>query len=114
MRRRVLSSGLRVFLALLAILVIAPATAQQPAAQQATTISISTGSSEVGELLRRGRELEIERRWGKALAHYEDAMRLFPGERNLVLGERLRVCDHPPCACALRAIAGRKPSLAGG
>lgn len=78
MRRRVLSSGLRAFLAVLAVLLVAPAVAQQ-----STTISITTGTAEVGELLRRGRELEAERHWGDALTHYEDAMRLFPGESSL-------------------------------
>ena len=78
MRRRVLSSGCRVFLAALAILAVAPARAQQ-----ATTIAISTGTNEVANLLRRGDELEAGRRWGEALTHFEDAMRLFPGEASL-------------------------------
>jgi carboxyl-terminal processing protease len=93
MRRRVLSSSLRSILSLLAILVVAPVFAQQPpaqqppgqqpAARQSTTISILTGSSKVGDLLRQGRELEVERRWGEALTHYEDAVRLFPGQTSL-------------------------------
>jgi carboxyl-terminal processing protease len=78
MRRRVLFSGLRVFLAAWAILAVA-----QAVAQQATTIAISTGTDEVKDLLRRGDELEAGRRWGEALTHYEDAMRLFPGEASL-------------------------------
>ena len=78
MRRRVLFSGLRVFLAAWAILAVAPAPAQQ-----ATTIAISTGTDEVKGLLRRGDELEAGRRWGEALTHYEDALRLFPGEASL-------------------------------
>ncbi len=78
MRRRVLSSGLRAFLTVLAVLVVTPAIAQQ-----STTISITTGTAEVGDLLQRGRELEAEWRWGDALTHYEDAMRLFPGESSL-------------------------------
>jgi len=78
MRRRVLFSGLRVFLAVWAILAVAPALAQQ-----ATTIAISTGTDEVKDLLRRGDELEAGRRWGEALTHYEDALRLFPGEASL-------------------------------
>ena len=78
MRRRVLSSGFRVFLAALAILAVLPALAQQ-----ATTIAISTGTNEVADLLRRGDELEAGRRWGEALTHYEDAMRQFPSEASL-------------------------------
>jgi carboxyl-terminal processing protease len=78
MRGRVLSSGFCVLLAFLAVPVVTTAVAGQ-----ATTISISTGTDEVGDLLRRGRELEAGRRWGEALTHYEDAVRLFPGEAAL-------------------------------
>jgi carboxyl-terminal processing protease len=35
------------------------------------------------ELLRLGQQLETERRWGDALAHYEDAVRQFPEEPTL-------------------------------
>jgi len=41
------------------------------------------GRGEVNELLRRGQQLEIERRWGDALVHYEDAIREYPDERSL-------------------------------
>mgnify|MGYP002344253180 FL=1 len=34
-------------------------------------------------MLRRGQQLEIERRWGDALIHYEDALREYPDERTL-------------------------------
>lgn len=78
MQRRVLSSGFRVLLGVLAVLIAVPAVAQPP-----TTISISTETAEVRNLLDRGRQLEVERRWGEALTHYEDAVRLFPGERSL-------------------------------
>ncbi len=37
----------------------------------------------VDEVLRRGFELEAARRWGEALAHYEDALRNYPGEIRL-------------------------------
>jgi len=40
-------------------------------------------SASLGELLRRGQQLETERRWGDALAHYEDAVRQFPTEPSL-------------------------------
>jgi carboxyl-terminal processing protease len=62
----------------LAILAAAPALAQQ-----GTTIAISTGTGGVADLLQRGNDLEAGRRWGEALTHYEDALRLFPGEASL-------------------------------
>ncbi len=34
-------------------------------------------------VLRRGRDLESQRRWGEALAHYESALRDFPNQRDL-------------------------------
>lgn len=37
----------------------------------------------LGDVLRRGRELEYESRWGDALTHYEDAIRKFPGDQAL-------------------------------
>lgn len=39
--------------------------------------------SAIGDVLRRGRQLEAERRWAEATAHYEDALRQFPGEPSL-------------------------------
>jgi len=42
-------------------------------------------AGEVGELLRQGHELEIDRRWGDALSHYEDAVRRHPNDRSLQL-----------------------------
>lgn len=38
---------------------------------------------EVSELLQHGQQLEVERRWGDALSHYEDAIRQFPNDRGL-------------------------------
>jgi len=52
-------------------------------AQLPTTISISDPSGEIADLLRRGRQLELERRWSEALMHYEDAVRLHPQETSL-------------------------------
>jgi carboxyl-terminal processing protease len=50
---------------------------QSPAATALS--SSSTGSSDAaGQMLREGRLLEMEGRWGEALTHYEDAMRRFP------------------------------------
>lgn len=48
-----------------------------------TTISISTGPTDLGELLQHGRQLELQRRWREALTHYEDAMRRYPTDRSL-------------------------------
>lgn len=49
-----------------------------PAVHGQTTIRIEEQSAEVGDLLRYGRELELERRWAEALSHYETALRKFP------------------------------------
>lgn len=62
------------FVAVLAFL-LSPAAAQNSPAPSPTT--------EVSELLRHGQQLESERRWGDALAHYEDAVRHFPEDRQL-------------------------------
>jgi carboxyl-terminal processing protease len=78
MRRRLLATAAAVWLAALAFLVATPAVAQQ-----STTISISERTHQVDNLLRRGQELEQKRSWGEALAHYEDAIRLFPEETSL-------------------------------
>ena len=40
-------------------------------------------TADVSELLRRGEQLESQRRWGDALAHYEEAIRQFPQEPSL-------------------------------
>jgi carboxyl-terminal processing protease len=40
-------------------------------------------TAEIGELLRYGRQLEVESRWGEAVTYYEDAVRQFPGDRSL-------------------------------
>ena len=80
MRYRVFTFGLRALIASLALLVGAAAYAQ---AQLPTTVSISDPRGEIGELLTRGHQLEIERRWGEALAHYEDALRQHPNEAEL-------------------------------
>ncbi|MBN2296690.1 MAG: S41 family peptidase [Pirellulales bacterium] len=39
--------------------------------------------AEIGDLLREGRRLEVEDRWGEALTHYEEAIRIFPDEDSL-------------------------------
>lgn len=77
MRRRVpapVSVLLRAALLLLLLGGLAAAQTSQPTWDHA---------AEVGELLRRGQELEVERRWGDAFSHYEDAVRQFPQDRSL-------------------------------
>ncbi len=78
MRRRVCVVGIRACLAVLALLLTAAAYAQLP-----TTVTISDPRGEIDELLQRGHQLEVERRWGEALAHYEDAVRQHPKEAEL-------------------------------
>ncbi len=75
MRRRVYPIGFRACLAALALLLAIPAVAQLP-----TTITISDPRGEIADVLRRGEHLELQRRWGEALAHYEDAVRQHPQE----------------------------------
>jgi carboxyl-terminal processing protease len=74
MRRRVSFFGIRACLAALALLLAAPAAAQL------TTIKISDPRGDVAKLLRNGQQLEQQRRWGEALAHYEDAVRQYPDD----------------------------------
>ena len=52
-------------------------------AQQATTLTISSRTLQIEDLLRQGRQLEVQRRWGEAVTHYEDALRLYPDEQSL-------------------------------
>ena len=52
-------------------------------AQQATTLAVSSRSLQIEDLLRQGQQLESQRRWGEALTHYEDALRLYPAEGSL-------------------------------
>jgi len=42
-------------------------------------------SAQISNLLVNGRELEVERRWGDALSHYEEGVRQFPDDRSLQL-----------------------------
>lgn len=72
MRRKLLYAGLLWLTAAAFSLAVAPSVCAQ------TTVQIKEQSAEVGELLRYGRELELERRWAEALAHYETALRKFP------------------------------------
>lgn len=77
MRGKLLPSALLWLCVALAGFVAAPVALPQ------TTIEINEASAEIGELLRLGRELERERRWGEALAHYEDSLRKHPADESL-------------------------------
>jgi carboxyl-terminal processing protease len=44
----------------------------------------SAAAAEIDDLLRRGQQLEVERRWGEAVALYEDALRENPSDSSLV------------------------------
>ena len=76
MRRRVYSIGLHVCLAALTLLLASPVAAQL----LPTTITISDTHGDMAALLRSGQQLEQQRRWGEALAHYEDAIRQYPND----------------------------------
>lgn len=52
-------------------------------AQPTTTITIVDPEEQTLELLRAGHQLELQRRWGDALTHYEDALRRYPGHSGL-------------------------------
>jgi len=78
MKRRVYSVSFRACLAAVLLLLAVPAVAQLP-----TTITISDPQGEIAELLHRGQQLEQQRRWGEALAHYEDAVRQHPKAASL-------------------------------
>jgi carboxyl-terminal processing protease len=73
MRRKAFLAAGAVIYAVCAL--FAAAAAQAPAPLDRT--------ANLGEVLRRGQQLETERRWGDALAHYEDAVRQFPEEPSL-------------------------------
>jgi carboxyl-terminal processing protease len=77
MRRKLsalLTAALGALLAVFLLVDLATCGSWQVALGQAT---------EVGEVLRRGRQLEVERRWGEALSYYEDAVREFPDDGSL-------------------------------
>jgi carboxyl-terminal processing protease len=78
MRSKAISTGLRACLATIALFVAIPAFAQL-----SPTIGFSDPRSEITRLLHQGQQLEQQRRWREALAHYEDAVRQHPGESEL-------------------------------
>jgi carboxyl-terminal processing protease len=56
------------------------------AAQQGTVLNIKEPAAPRGgavDLLRGGEQLEQQRRWGEALAHYEEAIRQYPDDATL-------------------------------
>ncbi len=79
MRRWVLSTGICACLTAVALLCGAKAVAQQPSYD----IRISESHDEAADLLRNGQQLEQQRRWGEALAHYEEAIRKYPNDAAL-------------------------------
>jgi carboxyl-terminal processing protease len=52
-------------------------------AQNSATLAISPHTQEIDGCLRRGQQMELDRRWGDALTYYEDALRQYPGDNNL-------------------------------
>lgn len=74
-----------VFRTLCTLLVASLASLWSPAAApaQIRLVTEATAVSDVENVLASGRELEIQRRWGEALSHYEDALRLHPQDARL-------------------------------
>lgn len=62
-------------------LVAAPVSAQAPSAQTQSLSALPR--ADVSEMLRHGRQLEIERRWSEAVSYYEESLRRYPGEASL-------------------------------
>jgi carboxyl-terminal processing protease len=83
--RRVKTGLARVLVLAWAVVLALPAFAQNlsPSTIAPTTIAISTRTRELDDLLQSGRQLELQRRWGDALSHYEEGLRRFPGEELL-------------------------------
>lgn len=50
---------------------------------QSQPVVAESSASAVDEVLRRGSELELERRWAEALVHYEKALREHPSQRQI-------------------------------
>lgn len=79
MRRRLLAAALLCFAAVAVL--AAPAVAQQPTT---SSLAFTDRSLQVRDgYLQRGQQLEVQRRWGEALAHYEEGLRQFPEENVL-------------------------------
>lgn len=63
--------------------------ASAPCQDASVGISSERSAPDFEELLRRGSELERERRWADALVHYEDALRAYPNEPEFEQRSRL-------------------------
>lgn len=98
MPRKPFSLGVAVVVGLLAFASLSrPASAQQSVrfienSDAPRTIAVeapvpapmpSQAAAGAREFLRRGQSLEGERRWGEAIANYEDALRQFPADREI-------------------------------
>jgi carboxyl-terminal processing protease len=79
MRRRLFAAAI-LSIAVLAILAMPAVAQQQPTS---SSLAFSDRSLQVDGYLQRGQELEVQRRWGEALAHYEEGLRRFPEENAL-------------------------------
>ncbi|MHB1037398.1 MAG: S41 family peptidase [Pirellulales bacterium] len=80
MRHRVLSALCAPLAAAACLLLASTAALAQLSFVPVTTASTT---SDLDDTLRRGQQLEGERRWGEALSHYEDALRRHPDAQNL-------------------------------
>ncbi len=90
MRKRVLATGIGVWIVLLTVFsccafgqqqAAVPAGDVRPSASGTLPSSLPTG--QIADLLQQGRQLEQQRRWGEALSHYEDALQRFPADDGL-------------------------------
>jgi len=70
-------SAIAITSAMLAVVSLAPRSLAQSSPQSAASMA------QVYDYLRRGQTLEGERRWGEAVAHYEEALRQFPDDGSL-------------------------------
>ncbi len=77
------SGHLRRAAATVGAIIIAGLLSVSSPAQNGVTIVFPNRPPELLELLDRGRQMELRQRWGDALSHYEDALRLFPDDRAL-------------------------------
>ena len=75
--------GYRVCVAAVLLLLAVPAVAQQGTVLSISDPRVSDLRDGVADLLRGGQQLEQQRRWGEALAHYEEAIRQYPHESEL-------------------------------
>jgi len=73
----------RLALCLACLAALAFSTVYPVVAQQGATIAVTSPSPDANDLVRQGRQLEIERRWAEALSHYEAAVRQFPQDSTL-------------------------------